>query len=279
MDTPQSYDEFKFSNGYIKRRIRDSEERQLYTPVHADFLRTGAFLPPSNKLSLKFYRADDAFLLLTPLEGTSYRLKITDLRLHYSRVVLAENIPPPKKEHYLLTRTELRRFPIASGLQTTSVAIHRDGRLPTSIVIGQVLTAACEGSFQHNPFNFAHFDLSRLNLTVNGEPVPAQPYTPDFENSNFAREYYALFSNLGLGNNSNLVTIDQFKGGCALFATDLSPDSCSGRHFHPSAVGTVELCLSWSKPIARPLTILCYLTFEEIASHSREEGTYTVEVI
>ena len=40
-----------------------------------------------------------------------------------------------------------------------------------------------------NPFNFQHLDLNKTNIYCDGELVPGQIFTPDYENSRFMRVY------------------------------------------------------------------------------------------
>lgn len=70
-----------------------------------------------------------------------------------------------------------------------------NGELPRQILIGFIRQDRVNGTRTVNPFKFEHFDLSYLNLRINGMSCPVKPYTPDFGAEIIARELRALYDN------------------------------------------------------------------------------------
>lgn len=109
-----------------------------------------------------------------------------------------------------------------------------------------------------NPLNFQHFNFNYGVIKVNNTMVPSQPYTPDFQNGLFMREYKSLHNNTGIHdeNIGTTVTRDLFEGGLFLQAYDLTPCQCSGFHTHAPLDGEIRLEMRFSTPLVEPVTIV-----------------------
>lgn len=275
LDPPGKFDDMKIdtNNVYYSRLVGNSNLIETVGPICADFLKVGAHLPPNNKLSIKFHRAPDPFLIVTPKQN-KYKIVITDFKLHYHRVRLADSIPPPRDPLYLGVRTELKKFPIPAGIQQYEVNLHHAGRMPKQVILAQALTSAVEGDYRKNPYNFQHFNLSQLYLKVNGRVMPGEPLKPIWQGFEANRSYAHLFMNTGgyKVDRGNLITREHFVGGCAIFPFDLNPDMCNGFHLHLSETGEITADFSWATPLALPITILAYLCYDEAIVHDSKTG-------
>ncbi|KAK3916678.1 hypothetical protein KUF71_006329 [Frankliniella fusca] len=63
-------------------------------------------------------------------------------------------------------------------------------------------------------------------MHVDGDPVPAQPLTPDFSNDLYMECYNTLFSGTGIHwkDEGNNISWSAYPKGSTLFAFDISPD-------------------------------------------------------
>lgn len=288
MDDPDKYDVMEGGTGVInsgfkarKAMTAESKKFDVIGPLTIDFLRANRHLTPGNKLSIKLTKAQDKFLLMSPNTEENYKIEIDMLKLYYYRVRLAERIQPPPIERYLFSRTELKRFPIPAGTMEYNFSIHRGPRLPKSVIFAQVETEAGEGTYATNPFKFAHHDVKRLALRLNGRLIPSDPYTPDFKNKLVRREYASLFMNTGsyASDRSNCISYKQFLGGAALFAWDLTPDLCNSAHIHAGIGGDLTLELTWGNTTNKSLTILGLLIYDDVVVHKARENEFDVETI
>ena len=261
--------------GWTKRHdvVKNSTTFDMMAPITADFLRADKHLAPGNKLAIRLYKARDSFILNSGVANASYKLKIVELQLFYERIRLRENIPPPSLETYLFNRTELKRFPVAQGLSYFNFTLHNGGKMPKSVIIGQVSTAAAEGDYKENPFYFRHCNINQLCLKINGKRVPAEPLRPNFSAVNplIAREYINVFKNTGSYrvDRGNTITLETFKDGITLFPFDLNIDMCNGWHLHPAQEGTIDVEIGWATALDRPFTILVHCCYDEVISRSR----------
>lgn len=150
------------------------------------------------------------------------------------------------------------------------------GLLPRQIVIGFVKADAVNGDYNLNPFNFEHFNCNFIALRINGIQVPSKGFRPDFKNKIIRRELRALYDNIGVNNASDdsgcNLNEEDFTGGFTLFCFDLTPDKCNGFHFHESTNGTVDIEVSFAKPLEQAITVLCYSAFEQIIAITKERN-------
>ena len=264
------------NEGFRVRRglFTESRANTLMVPVCADFLHSDKHLAPHNRLTLRFTRAPDNFVLMAANVAEGYKLEISDLKLHFIRLKTKTPLTF-RKERYLSTRTELRRIAIPQNETSFHATIQQAGRLPKSIIFGLVHSAALEGAYNRNPFFFHHHALTSVNLRVGGVQVPLNPYEPNFlaNPPKVYREYNALVNNLGglYNNRGLLIPPEEFVTGYTFFAYDLSPDLCNGRHLHPSGKGDVDLGLSFRDALAEPVTLVVHLSYDDMIIQTTDE--------
>ncbi|CAG2208987.1 unnamed protein product [Mytilus edulis] len=96
--------------------------------------------------------------------------------------------------------------------------------LQSTVVIGLVSNKAANGDYTANPFNFHHFNMTKVNMKVNGVEYYGSPFSLDFGvNRNYAAAYGRIFEFIdkwlkGMGLDISLV---DFKGyTCIVFSLD-----------------------------------------------------------
>lgn len=286
-DSPGLYNKteivgFNVNEGYKQRRALANRSKVFETisPIKADFLRTMNHLAPGNKLSIRLDKAKNSFLLLAKeQEGgdlPDYEVKILDLKLYYNRIRLAENIKPIARERYPIETTEMKIFPLSSGLLQANIDVIGSGRIPKTVIVAQVLTEAMKGSYKENPFFFHHFFLNSISLKVNDKRIPSDPLTPSFasgEISQAIRAYQHLHSNIGIyrQNKGTCLSPACFMNGMTVFPFDLSPDLCNGYHVHESQRGSLSIEISWQHELTSPITLLVYCSYDDIIVKQEED--------
>jgi len=244
-DTPGQFGSFvSLDNAGFKARkevIANSREFDFVAAVNCDLLKSATFLGPGNKLSLKFYRANDEQLLMG-ITATDAKIEFTSLQLLYSKI-LTVDLPLPKVETHLIEHTELMRFPMPANTTNIVMKVQNGGRLPRAVYVFFVETAALNGNFAKNMLQMDNLKISSINLRVNGRSFPSEPLQPDFTNKLVARELNRLFQNIGTQRSgvASFFNKERFLDGYTLFPFDLTPDKCSGEHMHESCEGTLEV--------------------------------------
>lgn len=283
MDSAGHYENFTENgenSGYIDRGniCARSAEFDFTSRITSDFVSTSNLLGPGNKLSFKFYRARDSFLLCAQTNLTRYKLLIIDLKLHYTRVRLDDSVKIPREERYLMTKTLLKRFHVPRNQTSFTEHLITGGRMPRMVILFQMATSAVEGMYSRNPFYFRHYNVNRLSLAVNGRSVPSQALTPNFQSNppRVAREYLHMFLNTGAYriNRGNCISLKQFQNGLTLFPFDLSPDLCNGLHVHEGRDGHIGIELTWAEPLAESVTVFAYCAFDVVLINPKISQAY-----
>jgi hypothetical protein len=97
--------------------------------------------------------------------------------------------------------------------------------VPKTFVFGLVESETFNGALKKNPYNFQHFNVSSIGITVNGEEMPFKPLQLSF---GAAPKYIEAFSTLFSGtgkmyyNTGNDISREEFPKGYAVYAFDLT---------------------------------------------------------
>jgi hypothetical protein len=141
------------------------------------------------------------------------------------------------------------------------------GVLPKRVVIALVHSEAYHGSYAKNAFNFHHYKVTQVVLSVNGETCkPIQLQFGDAGVGLYIQGYETLFSGMDkmFADSGNLISREDYAKGYALYAIDLTPDLTSSEHFNPVQTGNVRLSIQFSE--ALPHTVVTCLVYAEFES-------------
>ena len=162
------------------------------------------------------------------------------------------------------------------GLKTKTFSNINNGTLPKRVVIGMIEQDSYVGAYNRNPFNFKHFDLTKLSLAVDNVNVPHSPIETNFADGKFANAYYSLFHGVDRGplNSGNFVTKNDFINGYALFAFDLTPDKSQGDHFNLIRKGILSLTLSFAQSVPENINVLAYMEFDDLLEITKDRAVF-----
>ena len=264
--TPQA-----FINRY--NRVKDSKSFDFTVPVSCDFFRANSHLAPDNKITIVATRESEPFLIQSSTAGTTgYKIKVEDIKLYYNRIRLDPTLSSKilgKPCQYLTVQTQLKKYALPAGISTYNIELY-NSLLPRCLIITQVLTSASQGNYTENPFNLKHFNISNLVVRVNGQSYPPDAFRPNFDKGLYSREFTELMIHSGFfkTDRTSSITYERFAKGSSIFILDLTPDRCGSTDIHKAKPGSLEMEISWSKPLEKPITILAYACFN---------ARYTVE--
>lgn len=243
---------------------------EFSTPLHIDFFDSKRFLIPGVTIKIKLIKNDDKFLLMSATD--TWKLTVKNLKIVVKKLTIHPTIVEKHREIiqkqpaiYPIAQSKIKTYIINQGVSSTSLSGIFRGKLPRSVIIGFVKSDGFNGSFDTNPYLFQPFGVSYVGLVVNGTPVPARVFQPDFANGKCIREYRHFLDNLGIyhENESNMVDFDSFRSNTALFCYDLSPDHCNSYHHHTDQSGFVNLDLQFRAALAQNITVVVFGTFNE----------------
>ena len=285
------------NQGFAKRSkfIQNSKQFVLSGPIFADIFMTDRLLLNMMDLRVVLNRSSNTFCLMD-LSNTSdntkphvkpkvqlshVELKIRKVKLDQAVSDGIERMLKQTPALYPIRRVECKILTVPQNLPSTRQDNIFSGLIPKTFVVGFVTADAAGGNYGQNPYNFAHFGVTSLSLTANGKEIPFKQLTlkyPKKKNGeidttageddalDFDEAYNTLFSGTGkIYSNAGLdIDRDDYPGGYALYAFDLTPDMCkSSQYFNTVQRGSLSLALTF-KSQPEPLALVCYGDFENV---------------
>ena len=235
-------------------------------PLFLDMTRQPRYLLPSTNMFLKLLPAKAEFALIGNVDNYDYLIEKCELQV--PRVAVMDSVISGHNKgldkynaKYLLNHIDICTFSITKDQRS----FIKDGlfqtQVPKMLVIGFIEHSAFNGDIKKNPFDFKHFNLNKIGLYRDGELVPGQILTPDYDDNFFTRAYNQTMSALNYFNtdDSNGMTMEHFKDGYNLYAFDLTPDgSAQGPHRHLMRTGSLRLELGFKKNLTSAVTVILF---------------------
>ena len=266
-DTAGKMDEKETDNaGFVKRRANIKKTIEMYGRIHADVFFQNRYLLNNVNLQIKMVRNRANFCLIG--EG--------DFKINILKAVLfvrkAKINPQVMLAHASILEKSSAKYPIrrvetvTKDLSSYTLDNITTGPLPSRIVFGMVEADAYNGVIGKNPFNFQHFNLSRIAFSVDGEIGPYKPIECEYDNNKYVRAYHSLFTGVdkSVTINGNFIERDEYPNGYCLYAFDLTPDLCNGEHFNLIRSGNLRINLDFKSALKTPVNGILYLEYQNI---------------
>lgn len=165
---------------------------------------------------------------------------------------------------YPLQRTELITYTIPQGNTTHNKESLFRGLMPKLVLVGFVRNDAYNGAYRQNPFNFQNFTINQLAMFREGESIPFRPFTPDFENNKYQREYMSLMQAINIYHKNENIDISptDFKNGYTIFGFNLTPDLTVADHAQPIRDGNIRLEVKFGTALAQTVNVIIMGIFD-----------------
>ena len=292
------------NQGFAKRSKFITEGRKfvLSGPIFSDIFMCDRLLLNMVDLKVVLNRTPNAFCLMdVALKANQInpRVKFEDVVLKIRKVKVDETVSIANEQLlkrtpalYPIRRVECKALTIPANLPHVRKDNIFSGMIPKSFVFGLVDAAAFSGiyggdqgsskGFKYgNPYNFQHYNVSTITLTVNGEEVPFKQLTLDYKggnsekNKDFVQAYNTLFSGTGkMYTNTGLdITREEYDKGYTLYVFDLTPDMCNtSGYFNAIQRGSLSVDITFAEASKVPIAMICYGDFENIISINSERN-------
>ena len=279
------------NQGFATRHkfIENGNKFVLSGPIFSDAFMSDRLLLNMLNLKVVLNRSPNAFCLMDKNGKDSLinpKVKLTDVVLKIRKVKVDQPVSDSTEimlkqtpALYPIRRVECKVLTIPPGLGNTRKDNIFSGIIPKSFVFGLVDANAYSGDYKKNPYNFAHFNVKTVTVTANGEEIPFKqlvlkyPEDPDGEvdpaadnEVDFIQAYNTLFSGTGkmYANTGLDITREEYAGGYALYAFDLTPDMCNSTdYFNAVQRGSLSVDITM-KQSTEPIAMVCYGDFENV---------------
>jgi len=285
-DQPGRMDEMDFgaaarNSGLWNRSrfTRGSRVVDMIGRIHADIFFQNRYLLNEVNMKIKLVRSRHSFCLLSANDFVS---KIDSAILFVRKVKLAPSVflahakaLENSTAKYPIRRAVCKTVTIPNTFRDINVEKLFSGQLPSRLVIGLVANLAFNGTFNRNPFNFAHYNLMEISVYSDGQQqYGIKPLTTDYANSLYIRAYNTLFSGTGkvFKDEGNGISRASFSQGNALYAFDLSPDLGEEDHFNLLKQGSVRLVLKFRQALPENVSVIAYAEFENVIEIDRNRN-------
>ena len=178
------------NQGFAKRSkfIQNSKQFVLSGPIFADIFMSDRLLLNMMDLRVVLNRSNNAFCLMdltdksNPTVKPKVQLSHVELKIRKVKLdqAVSDGIERMLKQTpalYPIRRVECKILTVPQNLPTTRQDNIFSGLIPKTFVVGFVTAKAAGGSYGRNPYNFAHFGVTSLSLTANGEEIPFKQLT------------------------------------------------------------------------------------------------------
>ena len=208
---------------------------EMAGPIFCDVFRSERLLLSYVDLKVILNRNVNEFCLMASEADADYRVKLTEAYLKIRKVKVSPNISIAHElalkkgpAIYPIRRVECKTFIISAGNPSLRKDNVFNGLVPKTFAMVMADSAAFNGDYKKNPFNFKTFSTSFLGFTVNGEEVPFRPLQLSYTAANprYIEAFLTMFSGAGklFYNAGNDVPRDEYAGGYAVYVADLTPD-------------------------------------------------------
>jgi hypothetical protein len=279
-DTANKMNEDATANNGLKERkalIGESKVVELCGPLLLDFMLQNKYLIPNTDWGLKLNRSKSEFQTMIKTgntvvgRATAVKVKIESAILHVRRVTALpsfvleiENKLNFQNAVYPIQRTEMSTYTIATGSQSHVKESLFRGKMPKFVLVAPTRNDGYNGSYAQNPFNFQNFAINHIALYREGESIPFRPFTPDFANKMYMREYTALLQSLDLYNKTDDIDLDptDFAGGYCIFGFNLTPNMVVSGQAQSSHDGNLRLEIQFKTATTHTLNIIVMGIFD-----------------
>jgi hypothetical protein len=252
-----------------RNEMKNSKIFEVGGPLHADVFNIKNQIPNNVDMRITLTLNTPAVSLIGSSEDGGI-LRVIDASLYIRKCVISPTVVLAQAKAletnmmiYPYRKTDVTSLTLPAGTRRHTVEQVFLGRIPTRIIVGIVDNAAFNGSFKKSPFNFHHFDLNYLSLSVNGREYFNNPFTPDYsdDGDNYTMEYLSTYfgTNLFYSDDGYGVTRKQYKNGFCLYCFDLTGNlSASQEYWSAPEEGQVRMELGFATALPSVVSVVIY---------------------
>ena len=274
-DTAGSMDHFTNNAGAVARSryIAESKTFEVLCPLNIDLFQGGKVLPNGLDVCIKLVRNKPEFSLMIPdANGRKIAMPKAELVIIKPKVSTATALAHAAAFQnnvavYPVRRTEVKTAVIETGVKSKTLTNICTGQLPRRVFIGLVSNEAFNGHRQRNPFNFHHYYLNYLALSLDGELKPNLPLTPNFTDGHYLESYMSLFMATGKFNRDEglIISRSDYARGYTLYGFDLSSDqSADALYFDTIKSGNFKVDLKFEQATPHAVNVVFLLEFDSV---------------
>ena len=202
---------------------------------------------------VKLHRHKPEFYLLSADAVPAYKITILDAILYVKKIELTPSVFNAIKTVFTVPR----------GQQSQHIAFL--GEIPKRIAICMMDNDSYNGNYKKNQFNFQHYSLTQIGISVIGKEVPFKLLKLNFDDKLFRTAYNTLFSGTGKlhGNSGSIIKREDYSEGYMIIVADLTLFEI-GDNFDLKEEGTLSIDLVFKSPLTATINMLVYAEYNNV---------------
>ena len=211
--------------GTRSQQTKTSETVELQGRIHSDLFNQEKLILNDVDLTVKLHRHKPEFCLLSADAAPAYKITIVDAIFYVKKIELTPSVFNDKNAQYAITRTTPKVFTVPRGQQSQHIDNIFLGEIPKHIAVFMMDNDSYNENYKKNPFNFKHYNLTQIGISVNGEEVPFKPLKLNFDDKLLVTAYNTLFSGTGKlhGNSGSIIKREDYSEGYTIIVADFTP--------------------------------------------------------
>ena len=245
------------NTGFVERATyaKESSSIELTGKIYDPLWLQHRFMLPNVPLKLRLFRNKPEFIILH--KGTdSLKIVYEEAILYVKRHFLSQQIQSMhmdrlnqgEKALYPVNINEIMTFPMPK-MTTSHVRqwLFPNNKLPTRLVIAMIKTSAFEGKAGLNAFNFMHFNISKMSVSLNDDPGSEDTREFDFTDKRFLSAFRQTQAALKMDTNS--INREAYADNHFINVFNILPSESKVN-------GNLKIELTFKKPLDEAVTVL-----------------------
>ena len=251
---------------------KTSKTVELQGRIHSDLFNQEKLILNGVDLMVKLHRHKPEFCLLSADRAPPYKITIIDAIFYVKKIELTPSVfnaintvLNDKNAQYDIMRTTPKVFTVPRGQQSQHIDNAFLGEIPSRIAVCMMDNDYYNENNKKNPFNFQHYSLTQIGISVNGEEVPFKPLKLNFDEKLFVTGYSTLLSGTGKlhGNSGSIIKREDCSEGYTIIVANLTPFEI-GNNFDLKEEGSLSIDLVFKSPLAATINMLVYAEYDNV---------------
>jgi hypothetical protein len=164
---------------------------------------------------------------------------------------------------YPMRRVEVKSFALPRGTVQNVNETLLTGHLPDRIILAFVKSEELHGTLTTQPFNFTHFNLDHISVTVNGDSNYHKAINVNANSGFVVEPYYNMFTEMSLDPCAEgpAISPSAFKQGKMFFVFNLN-DISGGDEFGVQRHGTIKIETKFSSALNDSVNVICHADYQ-----------------
>ena len=253
------------NKAYTKRieAFNDSATVTLIGRPHLDMFHQPLDILAGCSVKLRFTPTTNEFIFLDDTQD-AYAIEFVKARLFVRTKEVTDALQlahlkmlESKNARFRYNKVLVKSHTITNGTSVYTLENLFQGYIPDRVIIGFVDDAAVKGTRVTNPYYFENLNLSSISVNVNGRQIPRVAYKPDFDKSDYAREYMEFLGTLGLDTSERTLVVDQsaWATGYTLYAFKVATGPIAAAAIE---MGSMRVDITFKNALAKNYSMIIF---------------------